>query len=584
MIRYIIWVVLLLVGMTYAAESKPNVIVILSDDQGWGDYGIHGNREIDTPNLDALARSGALFERFYVCSVCAPTRAEFLTGRHFTKTGVYGVSEGAERLDEDETLISEVFKRAGYKTAVFGKWHNGSQYPYHPNHRGFDEFYGFTSGHWATYFSPILDHNGEIVKGNGYLTDDLTDRAMSYIETHRASPFFVYLAYQTPHSPMQVPDRWWNKYKDKEFTQEFLEKKKQDVPHTRAAYAMCENIDWNVGRLLEKLDQLELAENTIVLYFNDNGPNGRRWNGGMRGRKGTIDEGGVRSALFVRWPGKIKAGSRVSQMAAGFDLLPTLADLSGITVTGTKPLDGVSLKPLLMGESTPWPERTFYHFMRNQVSVRTPRYRLDGKGRLYDMTEDEGQQNPINEQHPKVAAELKAKAEKWLQKTLVNYGPEHDQRPFVIGHPAARVSQVPARDGNPQGGIQRSNRFPNASYFTQWTSTEGSITWNGEVGQSGRYLAEVLYSCPEPDIGARVELSFNGSRVTGKVTKAHDPPLIGMEHDRVKRKESYTKDWGRMILGEIELQQGSGTLKLQALDVPGSQVMDFRALLLTRIE
>ena len=197
----------------------------------------------------------------------------------------------------------------------------------------------------------MLDHNGDIVTGEGYLTNDLTDHAMRYIETHRSSPFFVYLAFNTPHSPMQVPDRWWNKYKDMESNQQFFEKKRENVDHTRAAYAMCENIDWNVGRLLAKLDELKLTDDTIVVYFNDNGPNGRRWNGGMLGRKGSIEEGGVRSPLFIRWPGKIEAGTVVPQIASASDLLPTLADMADVEVTGTKPLDGISLQPLLTGNA-----------------------------------------------------------------------------------------------------------------------------------------------------------------------------------------------------------------------------------------
>ena len=559
--------------------------MILSDDQGWGDYSIHGNTEINTPNLDNLARSGAQFERFYVCSVCAPTRAEFLTGRHYTKTGVYGVSRGAERLNADETLdLRSLFKRAGYRTAAFGKWHNGSQYPYHPNARGFDEFYGFGSGHWANYFSPMLDHNGDIVKGNGYLTNDLTERAMAYIEEHRNTPFFVYLALNTPHSPMQVPDRWWDKYKEMESTQEFFEKERENVEHTRAAYAMCENIDWNVGRLLKKLDELKLGSNTIVLYFNDNGPNGRRWNGGMLGRKGSIDEGGVRSALFMRWPGRIEPGTTVPQISAGFDLLPTLADLAGVETSGTKPLDGISLKPLLMRNSDAWPERTFFHFKGGQVSVRTQRFRLDAKGQLFDMVKDGGQQSPINNSMPEVVDELKAKAERWLQETLVEYGKDFDKRPFIVGHPNAVRSQVPARDGKNRGGITRSTKYPNASYFTNWTSLEDAIVWNCEVGQSGQYRVEILYTCPDSDVGSTVRLSFNNSHVTGRVTEAHDPPLKGMEDDRVKRKESYTKDWGRMTLGVINLKEGAGTLKLDAVDIPGSQVMNFRTLMLTRVE
>ena len=162
--------------------SKPNVIVFLSDDQGWGDLSIHGNTNLSTPNIDSLAKDGALFERFFVCPVCSPTRAEFLTGRYHARGGVRGVSTGQERLDLDEKTIAQTFKAAGYATAAFGKWHNGLQSPYHPNDRGFDEYYGFCSGHWGDYFSPPLEHNGQFVRGNGFTADDFTDHAISFIE------------------------------------------------------------------------------------------------------------------------------------------------------------------------------------------------------------------------------------------------------------------------------------------------------------------------------------------------------------------------------------------------------------------
>ncbi|MCK5173176.1 MAG: arylsulfatase, partial [Planctomycetes bacterium] len=544
----ILFVVLFAFSVVDAAHERPNVIVILTDDQGWGDLSIHGNSAIETPNIDRLARDGVRFDRFYVSPVCSPTRAEFLTGRHHVRCGVYETSEGGERVNPDETMIGEIFQKAGYKTAAFGKWHSGMQYPYHPNARGFDEFYGFCSGHWGNYFSPMLEHNGQMVKGNGFVIDDFTERAMDYIETNRDEPFFVYLPYNTPHSPMQVPDRWWNKFKDMELTQDHPKKKFEKEDHTRAALAMCENIDWNVGRLLAKLDELNLAENTIVLYFCDNGPNGERWNGGMRGRKGSTDEGGVRSALFVRWPAKIKAGTGIPQICSAMDLMPTLAEMAGIEVTGTKPLDGISLASLLDGDSRDWKSRTLVHHWQGRVSVRTQRYRLDHQGNLYDMQEDPGQTRSINDREPEISASLKKVAAKFGAEMLVNYGKTFDKRPFVIGHPNAKRTQIPARDGIGHGNIKRSNRWPNDSFFENWTSLDDSITWDCEVGKTGTYKVELFYTCPAADIGSIVELSFNDDMLTGKITEPHDPPLTGIEHDRYKRIESYVKEFKRMTL------------------------------------
>ncbi|HKL20853.1 MAG TPA: sulfatase-like hydrolase/transferase, partial [Tichowtungia sp.] len=456
-------------------------------------------------------------------------------------------------------------------------------FPYHPNARGFDEFYGFCSGHWGNYFSPMLDHNGQMVTGNGFLPDDLTERAIEFIETHQESPFFVYLPYNTPHSPMQMPDEWWDRVKDRPLDQPHRYKEKEKPDFTRAALALCENIDWNVGRLLTKLDTLELADNTIVVYFSDNGPNGWRWNGDMRGKKGSTDEGGVRSPLFIRWPGKIAPGTRIAPISSAMDLLPTLTDLAGVPVREGKPLDGISLKPLLFGQGDSAVERTLIQSWRpKRISVRTQQYRLDHKNRLYDMLADPGQRTDVSAAHPDVAKELKQISNDW-KKTQMAYDGQ-DDRPFVIGHPDSPFTQLPARDGAAHGNIRRSSRWPNSSFFTNWESLEDSITWDCEVGETGVYQVELFYTCPAADVGSTVELSFKDARLTGTISEPHDPPLTGMAYDRWPRMESYEKNFKRMTLGTIHLEKGAGTLKLQALDIPGSQVMDFRLLFLTRLD
>jgi len=307
-------------------QSHPNIILILTDDQGWGDLSCNGNTNIETPNIDKLAETGVTFDRFYVCAVCSPTRAELLTGRYHVRGGVWSTGAGGERLDLDETTIAEVFRDAGYATAAYGKWHNGMQAPYHPNTRGFDDYYGFCSGHWGNYYSPMLEHNGEIVKGNGFVIDDFTEHGLQFIEKNKDRPFFLYLPYNTPHSPMQVPKKFWMKYKNKNLGLFNRDKDKENIPFTKAALAMCENIDWNMGRITDKVEELGLSENTIIIYLSDNGPNGIRWNGGMKGKKGSVNEGGVRSPLIINWPNNIASGKNIKQIASGIDLLPTLAD------------------------------------------------------------------------------------------------------------------------------------------------------------------------------------------------------------------------------------------------------------------
>jgi arylsulfatase A-like enzyme len=566
----------------HQVADKPNVVLILSDDQGWGDLSLTGNSNLSTPNLDRMAERGVFFERFFVSPVCSPTRAELLTGRYHARGGVYSTSIGGERLDLDEATIAEMFRNAGYKTAAYGKWHNGMQYPYHPNARGFDEYYGFCSGHWGNYFSPMLERNGALVKGEGFLTDDLTNNAISFIEENKDQPFFVYLPYNTPHSPMQVPDRWWKKFSDAEFEMTHRDPGKEKIQHTRAALAMCENIDWNVGRVIGRIRELGLEENTIIIYFSDNGPNGWRWNDGMKGRKGSVDEGGVRSPLIIQWPGRIDAGKRIDKISAVIDLFPTLAELAGIEYQPRNSFDGVSLEPLIMNYDHEWKERLIFNHWGSRTSVRGQQYRLDESGFLFDMQEDPGQAMDIAGEKPEVVSRMKMARAEWEAKVLAEL-PEEDLRPFVLGHPDYSYTQIPARDGKAEGNIKRSSRYPNCSFFTNWISTDDRISWDVEVPADGDFEVEVYYTCQEKDVGAVFELSFENSRLSGKITEAHDPPLTGMENDRDERIESYVKEFKPFKMGIIHLEQGKGILELKAIDIPGSHVMDFRLLMLKRI-
>ncbi len=565
--------------MAAAQSQQPNILMIVADDQGWGDLSIHGNTNLSTPNIDSLARDGALFDRFYACPVCAPMRAEFLTGRYHARGGVRGVSTGAERLNIGEKTIAEVFREAGYSTGIFGKWHNGTQPPYHPNFRGFEEFYGFTSGHWGQYFTPELDHNGKMVRGNGYIIDDLTDHAMEFVARNRAKPFFCYVPYNSPHSPMQVPDRFYEKFRNFELKQTAKDASQEDPAFTRAALAMCENIDWNVGRLLDTLRKQRVDRNTIVIYVSDNGPNSWRWNGRMKGRKGTTDEGGVRVPCLMRWPGQIPPGTKVKQIAGAIDFLPTLTDLAGLRWRSDRALDGRSLKPLLTGKTAAWRDRLIFSQQNKRVSVRTQQYRLDADGLLFDMVADPEQTRDISAQQPQETARLREAVEDFKRQVFPLVGP--DDRPFPVGYAAA--TWLPARDGVGHGGIKRSAQAPNCSFFTNWTKPEDQITWDVEVLQAGTYSAELYYTCPAADVGSTVELSWGESRVSGKVTVAHDPPLEGKKEDRVDRgTESYVKAFRPLLLGRIQLEKGRAPLTLRATQVAGRQVADVRYLILTR--
>lgn len=562
-------------------ETPPNIVLILTDDQGWGDLSINGNSNIETPNIDALAHSGVTFDRFYVCAVCSPTRAELLTGRYHVRGGVYSTSSGGERLDTDETTIAQVFKDAGYATAAYGKWHNGMQAPYHPNSRGFDDFYGFCSGHWGNYYNPMLEHNGDIVKGNGFTIDDFTEHGIQFIEDHKDQPFLLYLPFNTPHSPMQAPEAYWEKFKNKELNMFHRDREKEDVDFTRAALAMCENIDWNVGRINQKLEELDLAKNTIVIYLSDNGPNGWRWNDGMKGKKGSTDEGGVRSPLIMKWDNNLPSDKKVTTIAGAIDLFPTLADLAGIQLNTSKQLDGQSLKPLLTEEKTEWNERVLVNYWGGKTSVRSQQFRLDYEDRLFDMQTDPGQNKDVAEKFPEKYEELlKAKAD-WKAQVLSELDKE-SKRPFTIGHPSMDYTQLPARDAVPHGNIQRSNRHPNSTFFTNWTSVDDKISFNTEVLTEGDYEVELFYTCPAEDLGSDVRLSCNNTSLDFTISEAFDSPLL-TDLDIYPRMEGYVKEFKRTKIGTIHLARGKGELSLQALKIPGKQVMDFRLLLFKKI-
>ncbi len=572
--------------------NPPNIILILTDDQGWGDLSISGNKDLSTPNIDQLANNGVRFDRFYVSPVCSPTRAEILTGRYHVRTGVYDVSKGGERIDLDEEIISEVFKNNGYKTAIYGKWHNGMQAPYHPNTRGFDDFYGFCSGHWGNYFNPLLEHNGELVRGEGFIIDDFTNWGLEFIEQNRKNPFFLYLPFNTPHSPMQVPDKFWNKFETKNIIQkgdirDYIDSKDSGVDtihnlnHTRAALAMCENIDWNVGKINKKLKELGILENTIIVFLSDNGPNGNRWNDGMKGRKGSTDEGGVRSPLIIKWEGNLPKGKIVNEISAGIDLLPTLKDLVNIKDVPKNKLDGLSLKRLIYDENVNWEDRTIFSYWRGKLSLRNQKFRLGTKNHLFDMENDPNQFEDVSNIYPEIFESMKNEKIKWKQIVLSEL-PKKDKRPFIIGHPKMQNTQIPARDATPNGQIKRSNYYPNCSFMTNWIDINDSITWDVEVAEDGDFEAIIYFTCAEDAIGSKFELTFGDSNVTGEIKKFYDPEEYGEYRDRSPRIESYVKDFLPLSIGKIRLKKGKGTLRLKGIKKTGKELMDFRLLMLKR--
>lgn len=563
-------------------EGTPNVVLILTDDQGWGDLRCTGNTNLHTPRIDQLAADGATLEWFYVQPLCAPTRAELLTGRCFPRTGVKGVCLGAERLALDEVTVADLFRNAGYRTGCFGKWHSGQQYPYHPLGRGFDEFVGFCCGHWSHYFDSTIERDGVEFKSEGYLPDVLTDEALGFIETHREKPFFCYLPLNTPHSPFQVPDDYFARFKDHPLPLRAADSGKEDPEVTRSVLAMCENIDWNVGRVVDKLDQLDLTENTIVIYLSDNGPNSWRWNGGMAGMKGTAEEGGVRSPCFMRWPGRIQPGLRITRIAAAIDLLPTLADFCGLDISVTKKLDGVSLRPLLTETlpETKWPDRHLFAYRTNDpptVSVRTQAFRAGGGlGGLYRPDVDPGQINDLSADQPEIFQSLAAAMQTWLA------GMPDDAvcSALPVGYDAFPHAYIPTQDATLQGGLERSSIHPNCSYILNWTDVDASLTWELDVKQSGLYAVEIMYACSPENTGSSLELRAGAEFLRTTLAEPFDSPVMDKD-DRVPRVESYDKAFTPLSMGVLPLTAGLQPLVLRCLEKPGPAVGEIRALKLT---
>jgi arylsulfatase A-like enzyme len=313
-------------------QVKPNILFIITDDQGYGDLSLHGNPYLETPNIDNFGTQSVRFNRFYVNSNCAPSRAALLTGRYTPRTGTHHVSQNREAMRLEEFTIAKALQSAGYYSTCIGKWHNGIQYPYDPTGRGFDEFFGFTGGHINNYFDAELLRGTKPEKTNGYITDVLTDEAIDFINTNKDRPFFCYLAYNAPHGPWQVPDKYYDKFRKKGLSEV-----------VSAFWGMVENIDENVGRLLELIDNLGIAENTIVIFLTDNGAVGQAanvYNAGMRGWKTSVHEGGSRVPLFMRWPAAKWDPHVVETITAHIDLFPTLLDLAGIEPPSGPPFDG----------------------------------------------------------------------------------------------------------------------------------------------------------------------------------------------------------------------------------------------------
>ena len=461
-------------GPLQAADRKPNVVLVITDDQGYGDVAVHGNRMIQTPNMDRLHSISVRLTDFHVDPTCSPTRSALMSGRYSTRTGVWHTIMGRSIMDSAELTIAEVFKAAGYVTGMYGKWHLGDNYPCRPQDQGFDEtFYNGGGGVGQTpdyfgndYFDDTYFRNGKPEKAQGYCTDVWFREAISFIEKNKERPFFTYLSTNAPHGPFLVAESYKIPYQ------------KKGVQGSMAPfYGMITNIDENLGRLMKKLDELDLEKNTILIFMTDNGTAagaGRRsrgkkapgaaakkwpgFNAGMRGQKGSSYDGGHRVPFFIRWPaGGIKGGRDIETLSAHIDVLPTLAQLCGIKIPEGPPIDGKSLAPLLRGEEPVWPDRTlFVHSHRiEQVkqgrnnSVMTKRWRLVGNKELNDITADPAQAKNIAANHPGVVKTLNGAYDEWWKSLSPVFT---DTVHLVLGNPAENPANLTCHDWHTNNG------------------------------------------------------------------------------------------------------------------------------------
>ena len=557
-------------------EQKPNILIFLTDDQGWGDLSFNGNSNLSTPNIDGIANNGAAFDRFYVSPVCSPTRAELLTGKFFIRSGVNGVTRGYERMNLDQSLISDYFKEKDYRTGVFGKWHNGSQPPYHPNSRGFDEFYGFTSGHWGNYYDPVLENNGEITRGKGYISDDITNKAISFIKNSK-KPFFTYVSYNTPHSPMQVPDSY---LKDKNIVLKGRYSDKENVKKTEAALAMVENLDYNVGKVIDSLKKYELYDNTIIIYFSDNGPNGNRWNNDLKERKGSTNEGGVRVPFFIQWPKKIPSGIRVNQISSVLDIFPTLIELTNNS--SEIDFDGLSFKNFLNDQKLKDDQRKIFSYWNNKISVRNNRFILDNQNNLFDLKVDHQQEIVVNNKFSKEYNELKKAKNVWKNTVVDKYKKSIERRRFTVNDSESVYTHLPARDAEITGDLKRSSIHANCSFIENWKNKEDYIYWDVEVLSSGKSNVELYYTLPKNSVGTQIAVEYEDQIIYKELKNFHDPKPQGIQKDIIKRIESYTKEFTKVNIGDIDFKKGSSVLKLKTSKKTGKNSIDFRLLVLKK--
>jgi len=555
-VRVTLALTILLALPAFAHAAPPNVVLIMTDDQGYGDFGATGNAVIETPHLDAMAARSTWMRTFYVSPVCSPTRASLMTGRYNYRTRCIDTYLGRSMMEPEETTLAEVLRDAGYATGIFGKWHLGDNYPMRAIDQGFEEALIHRGGglgqpadppeNQRRYTNPILMHNGEPIQTTGYCTDVYFDAAMKWIEQSKADnrPSFTYIATNAPHGPYHdVPEDLRKHYQNKDLRSLMIappasaDSLDRNLDQMERIAAMITNVDQNVGRLFAKLDQLHLTEDTLVIFLVDNGPNTARYVGPFRGSKSQIHEGGVRSPLWMHWPGKLEAGYERAEAAAHIDLMPTILDACGVIAPTAHHFDGRSFWGLAIQTNTEWPTRPlvlqthrgdqpvrYHHFMLRQDDWKL--LHNSGFGReffqgapkfeLYNLADDPREEKNLAEAQPEVVTQLRAAYDAWFDDVSStrpdNYAPPRIQ----IGTPHENPTVLTRQDW--RGGTWNRNSIGEWLVSLEAGTYEITAVFEADTAPETLELrvGDTLHNAPVPANTDRVviqELKLSGGSV-----------------------------------------------------------------------
>lgn len=585
---HIFLVVILFHAETTLAQSDnpPNILFILTDDQGWWELGAHGNKIIQTPALDRFHKESVSFSHYYAAPVCSPTRAGLMTGRYHLRTGLYNTRFGGDVIDPEEITVAELLQQAGYRTGLIGKWHLGKYHGYQPNQQGFDEFFGHYSGHIEEYDYPDqLVHNGRPVEGRKYVTDLFTDAAIEFIEQQKENPFFCYLSYNAPHSPWVAGTSHARQTRGDNLIKKYLDHG-LSMKDARI-YAMVEIIDENLARLLKRLEDLNIAENTVVIFASDNGGVSSFYNAGLRGRKGSVYEGGVRAPFIVRWPGQFSKGSQVDAMVSHVDLLPTLCELAGVKVPDDRPIDGKSLVPLLKkGKGNSPHQYVYHHWDRyfpnsyNTWAISDGQYKLMNSpspwpkepvkqpepfGQLYDLKNDPQEKTDIAARHPRIVQRLRTAFLDYFND--VTAGRTYTPVPIPVGHEAENPVEIQTSWATIHGdSIQYTFLGYDWDSVDSWELPGEYAEWKLDIAEGGRFEVVISYGCAGKNEGGVLRIASGNASLDFVIKATPTPDVFEIQS-----------------AGFLDLQPGNATLRAEVIQAKGGELMRLNKIWLKKI-